>query len=376
MTPRERILSVFRGERPDTAPCMLDLSHWFYHRTRRPWDLSVAYAEPERALIDYHRQVGAGFYIPNLASFFSTEFPAGVRVSTRKRRRKGAPEIVWRMETPSGAIERARVWDETTYAWAISEWGVRDEAGLRVFQEALSGRRFRSDWQAYRRWDEYVGDCGVVYLPVGYSATGRLLNYWMGIEGVVYATVDFPDALRQAVDAVNRNTLDLVDLVCESPAEIVVMGDNFSSDIQPRAFFDRWSRPFYEDAIERLHRAGKRVAVHIDGKLRGALRLFRELGADCADAVTPTPMGDLTAAECRAEAGDAFILSGGVSPDLWMPGVPVERFDAKLREWLAQKETTTRFICNAGDQVPPGAEESRIRRMVEIVEAEGRLGGD
>lgn len=69
MTLRERILAVYRGETPDAVPYMLDLSHWFYHRHRLPWDLSRSYEEPEYELINYHKKVGAGFYLPNLGSF-------------------------------------------------------------------------------------------------------------------------------------------------------------------------------------------------------------------------------------------------------------------------------------------------------------------
>ena len=72
MNQRQRILSVYRGETPDAVPCMLDLSHWFYHKNRLPWDLSKAYDEPERELIDYHKRGGVGFYIPNLARFWPT----------------------------------------------------------------------------------------------------------------------------------------------------------------------------------------------------------------------------------------------------------------------------------------------------------------
>ena len=159
---------------------------------------------------------------------------------------------------------------------------------------------------------------------------GYLLNYWMGIERTMFATVDWPAALHETVDAVNANILELVDLLATSPAEIVILGDNFSSDVQPPAFFDTWSRPFYEEAARRLHAAGKHVAVHIDGRLRGAIRMIRDAGADCGDAITPTPMGDLTPAECRAEAGPDFILSGGVSPDLWLPNVPLNVFTGQV----------------------------------------------
>ena len=372
MTLRERILAVYRGEVPDVAPYMLDLSHWFYHSRRLPWDLSQSYVEPERELIDYHKGAGVGFYMPNLTAFLSVVYPPEVKVVTTRRTVGGAPEIFWRIETPVGSIERVRRWEEQTYAWGIRNWGVRSEADLRTFQYAMSRRRFAGHWDRYTAWANYVGDDGVVYIPLGYSAMGHLLNYWMGIEHVAYATSDCPDLLREVVDAVNENTLRLVELVCASPAEVVVMGDNFSSDVQPPSFFEKWSRSFYEQAVKRFHDAGKFVAVHIDGKLKGALRMLREVGADCADAVTPTPMGDLSPAECREEAGRDFILSGGVSPDLWMPDVPLERFGAKVREWLEQKSLSARFIAGAGDQVPPGADERRIAIMRDLVAEHGR----
>ena len=364
-------MAVYRGQQPDVVPCMLDLSHWFYHKRKLPWDLSLSYVDPERELIDYHKQAGVGFYMPNLAAFFSVAYPRDVQVSTHKGIKNGREEIVWRIETADGSIERSRRWEEQTYAWGISKLGIRDERDMRVFQSAMSRREFIPHWDSYRRWDEYVGDGGVVYLPLGYSAMGHLMHYWMGIEAVIYASVDWPELLRETVDAVNENSLQLVDLACESPAEIIIMGDNFSGDFQPASFFEQWSRRYYQEAISRLHRAGKFVAVHIDGKLRGALGMLRAAGADCADAVTPTPMGDLTPEECRAEAGRDFILSGGVSPDLWLPNTPMEVFEAKILEWLEQKKDTFRFMANVGDQVPPGAEERRIGVMRDMVEEHG-----
>ncbi|MBI2496963.1 MAG: hypothetical protein HYV75_03220 [Opitutae bacterium] len=375
MTLRERILSVYRGERPDVVPYMLDLSHWFYHRFHRRWDLSITYERPETELIDYHRRNQVGFYLPNLAPFYRTRYVGDVRVTTRKETVGGEPAITWRLETPSGGIERTRIWNERTYSWQIDRWGFDDEKGLRVFREAMCARRYEPDWDKYRAWDECVGDGGVVYLIGGYSAMGALLNNWMGIEGVSYATVDFPAALHEAVDAVNANMLELVDLLCTAPGEVVFFPDNFSGDVQPPAFFDRWSRRYYAEAVRRLHAAGKRVAVHIDGRLRGALGMIRDTGADCADAVTPAPMGDLPPAQSRAEAGPDFILSGGVPPTLWLPGVSEEAFRKSVLDWLALKESSPRLIANAGDQVPPGAPESRILLMRDLVEEFGRYDG-
>jgi hypothetical protein len=371
MTLRERILAVYRGETPDVAPYMLDLSHWFYHKNRMPWDLSASYEAPEYELIAYHKRVGAGFYMPNLGAFYSATYGDDVQSEVTKVWHDDAPEIVWRLMTPLGSIERRRMWEEVSYSWAITRWGVQSEQDLRVLGYALGSRTYAPLWDRYQAWVDEVGDMGVVYLSAGYSAMGHLLNYWLGVSGTAYAAADWPATLREVVDQINDNNLKLVDLLATSPAEIIIMGDNFSSDLQPPRFFGRWSRPYYAEAIRRLHAAGKYVAVHIDGRLRGAIGMIRDAGADCGDAITPAPMGDLTPTQCRAEGGPNFILSGGVPPNLWLPEVPVEVFKKSVLDWLELKQHGPRFIANAGDQVPPHAAEDRIEIMRELVEKYG-----
>lgn len=369
MTLRERILAVYRGETPDVVPFMLDLSHWFYHKNRLPWDLSQTYERPEHALIDYHKHVQAGFYLANLASFYSVSYPEDVVVTVAKS--ADGREITWRYETPLGAISRTRRWEQETYAWAIPRWGIQSEQELKILGYALSHRKFTPRWDRYHAWTSYVGECGVVYMPVGYSAIGYLLNYWLGVAGTIYATVDWHETMHEVVNAINANGLECVNMLCQSPAEVIFMGDNFSSDLQPRSFFDEWSKPFYTEAIRRIHAAGKVMAVHIDGKLRGALAMFRELKADCADAVTPTPMGDLDPEQCREEAGAELILSGGVAPNLWLPESDLSDFKTAVKKWLRLRKYGPRLIANAGDQVPPGAAEDRILLMRDMVEQYG-----
>lgn len=373
MNQRERILSVYRGDSPDVVPYMLDLSHWYYHRNRKPWDLTVSYARPETELIDYHRRNGVGFYVPNLASHYTASYGPGVRSEVLRGERGGEPEIVWKLYTPLGSIERRRVWEPGSYSWAISRWGVRDERDLRVLAFALASREYTALWDRYEAWRAAVGDYGVVYALAGYSAMGQLLHYWMGSAETILATVDWPRTMHAVVDEINRNNLKLVDLLAQSPAEVICMGDNFSGDMQPPAFFREWSEPFYAEAVRRLHAAGKFVAVHVDGRLRGAIGMIRDTGADCCDAVTPTPMGDLTPAQCRVEAGPGFILSGGVPPNLWLPDASLDSFRESVLAWLELRKASPRLIANAGDQVPPGAEESRIALMRDLVEAHGRF---
>jgi hypothetical protein len=372
MTERERLLTVYRGETPDRVPFFLDLSHWFYQRHGIPFDLSVPHLEPEWDLIAYHKNVGAGFYVPNLNSYFDVTLPPDVVATATKEMAPQGPEITWRLETPIGIIERKRQWEEQSYSWNVSKWGVRTEQDLRVLGYALSRYQYQPAWERYTPWVESLGDYGVVYISIGYSAMGHLLGYWMGIEGTIYASVNMPGVLREVVDQINDNILSCVDMVCRSPAEVIIMGDNFSGDIQPPRFFKKWSEPFYAEAIRRVREAGKYSAVHIDGRLRGILKCFGDLGASCADAVTPAPMGDLTPRQCREEAGPDMILSGGVPPNLWLPEVSDRAFKRSVLDWLAIRRLSPRLVANAGDQVPPGAPEYRIEMMRELVEEHGR----
>lgn len=373
MTLRERILAVYEGRVPDAVPYMLDLSHWFYQKYGKPWDLSAAHEGVEEDLLACHRRFGAGFYLVNLSAFYTTAFRPEAQVETVRGVVDGAPAITWRLRTPLGTIERTRVWEEQTYAWAVRGWPMSTERQMRILQYAMEGRTFTPRWENYLAWRRAVGDLGVVYMPVPYSGMSHLLHYWMGVEGVAYAVADWPDTVRDVVDSINAGNLDLIDLLCKSPAEIIMMPGHFSSDVQPPHFLERWSRAYHVEAVRRLHAAGKHVAAHLDGRLRGSLAAARDWGVDCADAVTPKPMGDLTAAECRDEAGERLILSGGVSPDLWLAHASDAEFRCAALDWLKLRRRSARLIANAGDQVPPGAPEHRIEMMGELVERHGRF---
>lgn len=374
MTERERLLAVYRGETPDRVPFALDLSHWFAHRHRAPFDLSQSVTTPECDLLECHRRFGAGFYLPNRSAFFEVVEAPDVTSKVWKEPHGRSEEIVWRFETPLGAVERRRLWREESWSWNISRWGVESIEDLAVLAYALGRREYRPRFERWLEYNQAVGETGLVYFNIGYSAIGYLMSLWMGPENVVYAAADAPVEFGRAVDAINESALRLVDLACSSPAEVVFMSDNFSSDLQPPHFFRRWSAPYYREVFRRLDAAGKFSSVHVDGRMRGLLRELGRAGADCIDAATPFPGGDMSPKECRAEAGGDLILSGGVPPTVWIESASDADFDSSVLDWLALRAQSPRLIAAAGDQVPPDALEHRIERMGALIEEHGRYG--
>ena len=372
ITTRDRMLSAYRGEMPDRVPFILDLSHYYYERFKKPWVLLNSYGEPERDLIDFNRKFGAGFYLPNQMQLFDVYYEGDVKSRAWIEDAGRSAETHWSYETPKGKIERVRTWSEQTYSWATTQYGVETEDDIRVLADAMCARRYKPLQDNYIAWDRYVGEDGIVQMPLGYSAMGYYMHYWMGMENTLFASFDWNDALHAAVDRINANNIECLKMLMGYPGFVVLMGDNFSGDCQPPAFFEEWSAPYYRQAADIIHESGKKMAVHVDGKLRGAIHMIKEIGADIIDAVTPKPMGDLTPKECRDEAGGKLILSGGVSPDLWLPNVPVEHFEQAVMDWLELKNSGPALIAAAGDQVPPGAEERRIGIMRALVDEYGK----
>ena len=116
MTPRERILAVYNGQKPDRVPYMLDLSHYYLHKYQLPWDLCNGYPKPDTGLMDFTKRMGAAFYCPQQTHFWNVELANDVKSSAVTNVVDGVPEIVWRFDTPIVSIERIRVWEPGSYS--------------------------------------------------------------------------------------------------------------------------------------------------------------------------------------------------------------------------------------------------------------------
>ena len=82
MTPRERLLAVYRGEVPDAVPALADLSYWHAaHGGGKfiPGRTDGANADKIPRLLELHRRTGAAIHL-NLGSFYDEHYGGGIRV--------------------------------------------------------------------------------------------------------------------------------------------------------------------------------------------------------------------------------------------------------------------------------------------------------
>ncbi|MFO1450727.1 MAG: uroporphyrinogen decarboxylase family protein [Opitutaceae bacterium] len=367
MTPRERLQAVYYGRRPDCVASLADLSYWRAGNGGGkfiPGKTNGANFGSVGQLLDLHRATGAAIHL-NVGSFYNAHYDGGVVSESGIR----GESYHHRFETPLGALEEIREWSDTTFSWPITHHMVQTVEDLKIIRYIAEHTQYSADWDLYAQADRLVGDLGLPVVGTPYTGMGFLMSRYAGVENTVLFAMDEPEEVVATVEAINASHRRVFRLMAEGPSEVLIVSDNLSSDVQSPPWFRKYSAAHYRWMAETAHAYGKPLATHIDGRLRGLLHAVDELGIDAADAVTPAPWGDLTPDECRTEAGDKLVLSGGIPPGDFHPRVSLEHFDRSVEAWLALADRSTALIVAPGDQLPPDGELSRVTRMVQMAES-------
>jgi hypothetical protein len=367
MTPRERLLSVYCGQTPDRVPALADISYWHAaHGGGKfiPGHTDGANSDKIPKLLAFHRQTGAAIHL-NLGCFYSE------RCDDTVRTKSGVDGEFYRhqFETPVGTVEEVRRWSDMTFSWPIVHHMVQKVEDLKVIRYIFDHISYSSRWDVYEEADRLVGDIGLPLVQVPYTGMGFLISRYAGVERTVMLAMDEPEELEETVDAINLAHEKVMLLMAEGPSQVLFHSDNLTSDVQSPRWFERYSGRYYRRMAEIAHANGKPIVTHIDGRLRGLLRAVAEMGIDGADAVTPAPWGDITSQQCRDEAGPKLVLSGGVPPSSFSPGVPLAVLDEQIEAWLALRHQSPALIIAPGDQLPPDGELDRVARLVQAAES-------
>ena len=126
---------------------------------------------------------------------------------------------------------------------------------------------------------------------------------------------------------------------------------------------------FYRSRLEKLHTAGVKCAVHLDGTVRGLLPKLAEVGFDAIEAVTPQPAGDVAVEEMRDIAqNDQVILWGGVPGAMFSTPYTWNDMESHLRK-LLDSWSGTRFVVGVADQVPPDGNIQYCKKIAEMIDS-------
>jgi hypothetical protein len=158
-----------------------------------------------------------------------------------------------------------------------------------------------------------------------------LMIHWLGSEGgrFFYHLADYPDLVEELAQAVSKSREPLCEIAAKSPAPIALCGDNIDGVLVNPKLFEKYFMPEYEKQARPLHRYGKLMAVHMDGRVANLKHLIAQTPIDIIEALHPIPMGDLSIGEALSLWRDKVIWLG-------FPGSIYELGSTATREFALQ----------------------------------------
>jgi len=365
MTERERVLTLLAGGRPDRVPWFGDLDYWATSLIGR--GLKPAGFKESDAYIEWHRDLRVGFYLQGYFPFKTIIENCRIaewREGTARRRR---------IETPRGALTETWTWLPESFSEAPTEHLVKSAADLAAYACLFENTRFEPDYVFAEKRARQVGEMGIVLCYLPKSPFMQMVTLDAGITAVTEIQADAPSEFEAALAAVRQAHDRAAQIALESPAEVLMIPENLSSEVVGPRFYRRYMRDYLETWSERIRAAGKHSCVHLDGTLKGLLREVCGAGFTFIDAMTPAPVGDLEVERWAEWCGETQAGFWGGLPGVYFTDKVSEvEFERHVRAVLRVMAASPRYVLGVADQVPPDGLERRVRRVAELADEFGR----
>ena len=359
---RESFLNVMRGERGDEIVWTADLTYWVSGqmqagRGRPEWNT-------ERGHLELCRDLGCMPYY-----WYEKLIVASPRYDgITERTEVSGQRRIHSWETPVGRLVQEITALPEASSEAITKYPVATEADLKVFLHILQHRQWvPCHLDTYReRMDRWAAFDGLPAVCPPRSPLPGFFCEWAGVQHGVYLLMDYPDLVREALALMEAQEKPVLDAIARTPPPVVHFPDNLSSD-NFASLFDEFMAEPYRRRLDRLHAAGIRCAVHLDGTVRGLLPKLAAVGFDAVEALTPKPVGDVGLHEMRAVAGRAdVVLWGGVPGAMFAPPFTWKDMEKHVGQLLEQWGGTP-FVVGVADQVPPDGDIEFVRGISAMI---------
>jgi len=270
------------------------------------------------------------------------------------------------METPVGKITAIIASNTSNGGKFPKKWWVQSEEDMKVLTWIEERCTWKWNGKLYNELMMTWGDLG---LPTMFMPRVNIQNLYtdiMGVEEGTFAIFDYPKTVEKYFQVLSESHERLIEVINESPVEVINFGDNVHSGMLPPEFFKKYVLPEYRKRNELLHKSGKFTHAHWDGDTKQLLPFVRECGLDGIEAVTPKPQGDVTLEEVKKAFGDDLFLIDGIAALLFEDIYPVEELEKQARE--AIELFAPKLVLGISDEISSRGNLERVRIVGKIVD--------
>jgi MtaA/CmuA family methyltransferase len=331
---RTRILSAFRGERPDTAPILL---HNFMMAAREAGITMREFRErPEAVAKAFIQAVERYGY-------------DGVLVDVDTVTLAGAAGVPVDLPEDEPARVHGRLLNDLAQAADLPPVSIATSPRVSVWLEATRLlKKYFGDEIAIR------GNCDQA--PFTLAGLIRGMDAWL-MDLLDPACAEHAQRLLEYCSGI---TLQFLRLMAASGADILSNGDSSAGpDVVSPALYRRFALPWERKIVDESHRLGLPYVLHICGNAGPILDDMLHTGADGLELDHKTD-----ASLARTKLGHRTVFIGNIDPS----GVLALGTPAEVRERTISLRTvfadTPRFILNAGCAIPATTPAENLRSMI------------
>ena len=200
-----------------------------------------------------------------------------------------------------------------------------------------------------------------VAVCVGLTGAFSQVGFLLGLENLLLAIIDCPDAVHRALRLRQTAALRQAAEIIAAGARFIWIGEGMASgSLIGRHTYEEFVLPYQQALADEIRRLGGLSLLHVCGNATPSLAAIAETCADGADIDWPT---DWQAAV--RILGPRMCLKGNVDPRLFLPGRANE-LAAACRAALDATPTARGLILSTGCLVPRDSTPAAFRTMAEV----------
>ena len=396
-THKSRMLAAFRGEEVDRLPYVPRLDLWYLansvsgslpkqHADRAQNDIARAEGwtvyfrfadnilDPEVQKMYLHRGIGLFSTRDTLYDFV---LPRDVEV--KLKRTEGNIRVEY--HTPVGTVSSTMYYDESSQKLGITSPMIVDHVIKTPEDYGPIGYLYEHtdivpNFDRFNRWvSEEMRDDGVAVAQgfMGASPVHQIQRDLLDPTQFYFHYTDHNAKMLELAGKMEHLFDKMLRILCSSPAEVIWWGANYDDMLTYPPYFQKQIPPWIRKASRQLGAVGKLVMCHTDGENEGLMDLIRDSGMHIAESICPAPMTKIPLAEYYRRWSGHLSLCGGIPSTILLPQTSEADFEAYMDELFKAVAPGKRMLVGIADQVPPDAVFSRLQRIGERVEREGRL---
>jgi hypothetical protein len=372
LSPRERILKIYAGERVERVVLQPRIRFWYSGNS-----VQVPLVKRDKSWIQHDPTIPSNLFGMDLLEvhdalglsirycaeslglgLFAVSMKNGTKVRTRGYVEDGGTQVTV-FDTPVGSLT------EKHKGGYPVEHPVKHVEDLEVMKYIISEQEFGFNIHGFNLAEEVLEGRGIAQAYYKRSPFMSCVLNYLGFETMVLFLKRYKQKTEEFMRFIGEWEDKMYDVLVDCPVKILNFGENIDANLSPPRYYRDYCIPYYNRRIKQLHDAGKYCHIHMDGSLKDLLPLIKETHFDGIEAATPEPQGDVTVEEIKEGLGDKVLLDG-IPATLFMKEFPESRLEDTTRRLI--ELFGSRLILGVSDELPPNGQIGRFKTVSKVVE--------